>query len=138
MNYIRSFNEVGIKDIPLVGGKNASLGEMYQALRPKGVRIPEGFIINADAFTRLFKDQRLSDAIYGRLDSLDTRDVAQLEKTGREVRELIHSNGLPTDIKTDIRNAYTELCQLVGIEDVDVAVRSSATAEDLPETSFAG
>lgn len=138
MNYIRRFSEVGIKDVSLVGGKNASLGEMYQALRPKGVRIPEGFVITADAFTRLFEEQGLSKAVYEKLDSLDTRDVAQLEKTGREVRELIRLTGLPKGISTDIRNAYTELCQLVGLEDVDVAVRSSATAEDLPEASFAG
>ena len=138
MNYIRRFNEIGIKDIPLVGGKNASLGEMYLALRPQGVRIPEGFIITADAFTRLFEEKKLSEVVYDRLDSLDVRNVAQLEKTGREVRELIRSNGLPADISTDIRNAYTDLCLLVGLEDVDVAVRSSATAEDLPEASFAG
>lgn len=138
MNYVRRFNEIGIKDIPLVGGKNASLGEMYQALRPKGVRIPEGFIITADAFTRLFEDKNLSDPVYEKLDSLDTHDFAQLEKTGREIRELIRATGLSTDISTAIRNAYTELCQLVGLEDVDVAVRSSATAEDLPAASFAG
>lgn len=138
MNYVRRFNEIGINDIGLVGGKNASLGEMYQALRPKGVQIPEGFVITADAFTRLFEEQGLSEKVYEKLDALDTRDIAQLEKTGREVRDLIRSTGLPTDIKTDIRNAYAELCQLVGLDDVDVAVRSSATAEDLPGASFAG
>lgn len=138
MKYVRRFNEVGIKDVPLVGGKNASLGEMYKSLRPKGVSIPEGFIVTADAFTRLFEDKGLAEDVYKRLDSLDTRDVNQLQKTGRDVRELIRSRGLSTDISTDIRNAYTELCQLVGLEDVDVAVRSSATAEDLPEASFAG
>jgi pyruvate, water dikinase len=138
MNYVRRFNEVGIQDIPLVGGKNASLGEMYQALRPKGVRIPEGFVVTADAFTRLFEEKNLSEVIYEWLDSLDTQNVEELAKTGREVRDLIRSNGLPTDIGTDIRNAYTELCRHVGLNDVDVAVRSSATAEDLPEASFAG
>lgn len=138
MNYIRRFSEVGIKDISLVGGKNASLGEMYQALRPQGVLIPEGFIVTADAFSKLFEEKKFSDTIFEKLDSLNTQDVAQLAKIAREVREQIRSHGLPSDIKTDIRNAYIELCQLVGIEDVDVAVRSSATAEDLPGASFAG
>jgi pyruvate,water dikinase len=136
--YIRSFNEVGIHDVPLVGGKNASLGEMYQALRPKGIKIPEGFVVTADAFTNLFEEKNLSNNIYGKLLSLDVQDVAQLEKVGREIRSQIRSAGLPTEISTAIRNAYAQLCQLVGQEDVDVAVRSSATAEDLPDASFAG
>lgn len=138
MKYIRRFNEVGIKDISLVGGKNASLGEMYQSLRPKGVRLPEGFIVTADAFTRLFEENELSKAVYEKLDALDTQDIAKLEKAGREIRELINSAGLPIEISTDIRNAYSELCQFVGENDVDVAVRSSATAEDLEDASFAG
>ena len=138
MSYIRRFHEIGINDVALVGGKNASLGEMYQAMRPKGVHIPEGFVITADAFTKLIEEKDLSKTIYKKLDSLDMRDMEQLEKTGREVRELIRSTDLPTEISTDIRNAYAELCQLVGVEELDVAVRSSATAEDLPEASFAG
>jgi pyruvate,water dikinase len=138
MNYIRRFNEVGIDDIALVGGKNASLGEMFQALRPKGIQIPEGFIITADAFSEIFKRNQLSEVVYNKIDTIDHRHVTQLAKIGKEVRELIRSKGLPPHISTDIRNAYAELCQLVGEEDVDVAVRSSATAEDLPEASFAG
>jgi pyruvate,water dikinase len=138
VHYIRSFNEIGIQDIPLVGGKNASLGEMYQALRPQGIRIPEGFVLTVDAFNRLFENQLLYDTVYDRLESFDINDVAQLEKAGREIRSLILATGLPNDVSTSIRNAYAQLCQLVGQEDVDVAVRSSATAEDLPEASFAG
>jgi pyruvate,water dikinase len=138
MSYIRRFSEIGMKDIALVGGKNASLGEMYQELRTKGVRLPEGFVITADAFSRLISNSNLSQKIYPTLAALDTRDVNKLEKTGREIRELIRSLGLPSDVKTDIRNAYTELCQLLGTDEVDVAVRSSATAEDLPDASFAG
>ena len=137
-NYIRRFNEVGINDILLVGGKNASLGEMYQALRPLGVRIPEGFVVTAEAFSLLLKEKKIEETLYQRLDALDTSDVGQLEKTGREVRELIRSAGLPSDISTAIRNAYAQLCTLVGVEEVSVAVRSSATAEDLPQASFAG
>lgn len=138
MNYIRTFNEIGINDVALVGGKNASLGEMYRALRPKGIRTPEGFVITADAFTKLFEEKKLSEVIYRSLLTLDVNDVGQLEKTGREIRSQIRSAGLPVEVSTSIRNAYSQLCQLVGIHDVDVAVRSSATAEDLPEASFAG
>ena len=138
MNYVARFNEIGIQDIGLVGGKNASLGEMYQALRPKGINIPEGFIITAQAFTKLIEEKNIADVIYSKLDKLDPTNVLDLSKTGREIRELIRSSGLPKDVSTDIRNAYAELCQLVGQSDVDVAVRSSATAEDLPEASFAG
>lgn len=138
MNYICRYKEIGINDVSIVGGKNASLGEMYQALRPKGINIPEGFVITADAFTSLLDKKNLSNTIYEKLDQLDVSHVDQLEKAGKEIRALIHSSGLPTEISTDIRNAYAELCQLVGVEDLDVAVRSSATAEDLPEASFAG
>ncbi len=138
MKYIRSFDEIGIHDISLVGGKNASLGEMYQALRPRGIRIPEGFVLTVDAFSRLFEDKNLSDSVYGKLLEIDVNDIGQLAKAGREIRTMIKGHGLPVDVCTDIRNAYAQLCQLVGQEDIDVAVRSSATAEDLPEASFAG
>lgn len=138
MNYVCRFNEVGIKDISLVGGKNASLGEMIQSLTPKGIRIPDGFVVTAHAFSKLFEKNNLSQIVYEKLDSIDTHNISQLAKVGREVRELIRTTGLPKEVSTDIRNAYTELCQLVGQDDVDVAVRSSATAEDLPEASFAG
>lgn len=138
MNYIRSYSEINMKDLSLVGGKNASLGEMYQSLRPGGIKIPEGFVITADAFTKLFEEKNLSQIIYSKLRSLDLKNVAQLEKTGREVRSLIEAAGLPKDVSTAIRNAYANLCSFLGLDDVDVAVRSSATAEDLPEASFAG
>lgn len=138
VGYIRRFSEIRIEDIPLVGGKNASLGEMHQALRPEGIQIPEGFVITADAFTRMFDEKNLREPIYGKLQNLDVSNVSALTKTGQEIREMVRSAGLPTEISTDIRTAYAELCQLVGEEDVDVAVRSSATAEDLPDASFAG
>lgn len=138
MSYIRRFSEISMKDLSLVGGKNASLGEMYQALRGKGVRIPEGFVVTADAFSALLENSDLSTQVYEKLDQLNTSDLGSLEKVGRQIRELIRASGLPLEVKTDIRNAYAELCQLVGVEDLDVAVRSSATAEDLPGASFAG
>ena len=137
-SYIRRFDEVGIEDVGLVGGKNASLGEMYQALRPRGINIPEGFIITADAFGALMEQKDIAKNIYDQLDALDVEDVAELSKLGRNIRQQIRASGLPTEVATAIRNAYAGLCQYVGIEDVDVAVRSSATAEDLPEASFAG
>ncbi len=136
--YIRNFSEVGIKDISLVGGKNASLGEMYQKLKPLGVRIPEGFIVTADAFTAFLEERNISEKIYGKLSGLDTTDISELERSGQEIRDLIRSQELSVDLKTDLRNAYTHLGHLLGRENVDVAVRSSATAEDLPGASFAG
>lgn len=138
MNFIRRFSEIGIGDIQLVGGKNASLGEMYQNLRPKGVRIPEGFVITAEAFSKLLSVHNISDSIFTKLEELNAQDVVALEATGREIRDLIRSSGLPAELSADIRNAYTELCQHIGVADVPVAVRSSATAEDLAEASFAG
>ncbi len=138
INYIRSFNEIGINDIPLVGGKNASLGEMYQALRPRGIHIPEGFVITADAFSRLLEQKNVSKSIFDKLNSLDVNNVEQLAKIAHAVRAEIRAAGIPIDISTSIRTAYANLCQLIGIENVDVSVRSSATAEDLPEASFAG
>ncbi len=137
-SFVRKFNDIGMNDIPLVGGKNASLGEMVQALKPKGIHLPEGFVITADAFTKLFEQNNLSEEIYDKLDKLNSQDVNQLNHTGKEIREKIRNAGLPVEIRTAIRNAYAELCLLVGEEDLDVAVRSSATAEDLPEASFAG
>lgn len=138
MNYIRNFSEIGINDIPLVGGKNASLGEMYQALRPKDINIPEGFVVTADAFSALIDEKKLADIIYPRLEALDVRNVGELAKTGRDIRSLIRSAGLPKDVAEQIKKAYRELCKQTIVNDVDIAVRSSATAEDLPEASFAG
>ncbi len=138
VNYIRQFNEIGIHDVALVGGKNASLGEMFQALRPKGINIPDGFVITADAFTKLFEKNNLQKEVYARLLNLDVTKVDLLEKAGREIRDLIRFTGLPEDIKSSIKKAYMELCHKTQQQDIDVAVRSSATAEDLPEASFAG
>ncbi|MGZ3769303.1 MAG: phosphoenolpyruvate synthase [Bdellovibrio sp.] len=137
-NFIRWFNEISMKDIPLVGGKNASLGEMYQALNPKGIEIPNGFAITADAFTELIKQNDLAEKIYPSLARLNTQDTGLLAKTGKEIRTLIRQSGLPKNISDEIRQAYSELCKKSGVEQLDVAVRSSATAEDLPDASFAG
>jgi pyruvate,water dikinase len=138
MSYIRGYNEVGIKDIPLVGGKNASLGEMYQALKKKGVNIPEGFIITADSFSKLLENKNISEIIYSKLDKLNTQNISMLETTGKEIRSLILNSGIPFDIGLEIKEAYEKLCLKTNIKNIHVAVRSSATAEDLPHASFAG
>jgi len=135
--FILWFNETGIKDVPLVGGKNASLGEMYRKLTPKGVRVPNGFSITAAAYRYLLKEAGIADDIRRILRGLNTHDIANLQSRGRQVRELIRSKPLPASLETKVREAYRKLEAEFG-KNVDVAVRSSATAEDLPDASFAG
>ncbi|UCG90639.1 MAG: phosphoenolpyruvate synthase, partial [Candidatus Heimdallarchaeota archaeon] len=125
-------------DVPLVGGKNASLGEMYHSLKEKGVLVPNGFAITAGAYRHLLKDAGIEDAVKEALDGLDTHDIRNLQERGRKVREIIRYAKLPDDLEEDIRKAYRRLCEETKSIDVDVAVRSSATAEDLPDASFAG
>jgi pyruvate,water dikinase len=136
--YIKNLNTISIKDIPLVGGKTASLGEMYQQLRPKGISIPPGFAITAEAFTTVINEGQLSERIHQLLDKLDTNDVAALSQAGREIRAMIKSVKIPDKLASEIKSAYHNLSQIAGIQNSDVAVRSSATAEDLPDASFAG
>lgn len=136
--YIKWFESISIGDIPLVGGKNASLGEMYQRLIPQGIKIPPGFAVTADAFSSLVAQNGISEKIYSMLSGLDPRDTGELAKIGHEIRTLVRSVGMPKNVSEEIRQAYTELCRRSGIDEIDVAVRSSATAEDLPDASFAG
>lgn len=136
--YIRWFDEISIKDIPLVGGKNASLGEMYQAWSLKGISIPPGFALTADAFTLFISENNLASKIYPMLADLNPQNTEQLSKVGHGVRALIRSGKLPLNVQDEIKEAYTSLSRHVGTEQLDVAVRSSATAEDLPSASFAG
>jgi pyruvate,water dikinase len=136
-NYIRRFSELGIDDVPLVGGKNASLGEMYQALTGKGVRVPNGFATTAQAFRDYLKHNDLTDRIGSTLESLDVDDVDALATTGAQIRGWIVDAELPPQLSEEIVAAYREMEQEYGPE-ADVAVRSSATAEDLPDASFAG
>ena len=134
---IRWFEEIGIEDIPLVGGKNASLGEMYRALAPRGVQVPNGFAITADAYREFLRVTKLDRTIEEILQSLNTQDLANLRQRGRQVREAILAATLPAHLQQAISEAYVRLSD--GSHDlVDVAVRSSATAEDLPDASFAG
>ncbi|MFX0124909.1 MAG: phosphoenolpyruvate synthase [Candidatus Hodarchaeota archaeon] len=136
--YILWFDELRIEDVPLVGGKNASLGEMYHSLKEKGVLIPNGFAITAAAYRHLLKDAGIEDAVRDALEGLDTHDIRNLQERGRKVREIIRYAKLPDDLDEEIRKAYHKLCEELGTMDADVAVRSSATAEDLPDASFAG
>ncbi len=135
--YIRFFKELGIDDVPLVGGKNASLGEMYQTLAPQGVRIPNGFAITAEAYRYMLDSANAWPALHDALDNFDADDVADLARRGKRARDIVYGAGLPVDLAAEIIAAYRLLQQEYG-DEVGLAVRSSATAEDLPTASFAG
>ncbi len=131
------FDEIGIEDVPLVGGKNASLGEMYQKLTSKGVAVPHGFAITAYAYRHLLKTAGIAQAIEDALAGLDTHDMRNLQARGEKARDIIRTAKFPDDLRQAIAKAYAKMEEEYG-PNVDVAVRSSATAEDLPDASFAG
>jgi len=135
--FIKWFADITIADIPIVGGKNASLGEMVRELASQGVRVPNGFAITAAAFRYFLREAGLDQLIRTTLADLDTRDMANLSARGHAVRQAIRSASLPDDLQAQILAAYQEL-QGQSAAPLDVAVRSSATAEDLPDASFAG
>ena len=135
--FVKWFNEVGIVDVPRVGGKNAALGEMFSNLVPLGVNVPDGFALTADAYRHFFKDTGLDEQIKGILSDLNTKDIHNLQIRGKKVREAILKADLPEDLNEVIAKAYKKLEEKYG-KNRDVAVRSSATAEDLPGASFAG
>ena len=150
------FNEVGIKDIPLVGGKNASLGEMYSSLRSKKIKVPNGFAVTSEAYRYFIRENDLDGKIKKALKGLDTSNMRNLAERGHRIREAVLSAQFPTDLRNDIIKAYAKLSNeharnksfriTLDKEDhtnhfaggVDTAVRSSATAEDLVDASFAG
>lgn len=135
--FILWFDQLCIEDVPLVGGKNASLGEMYKNLNPKGVNIPNGFAITAYAYRYILEKMQIKDKIKQILSDLNTKDLHNLQDRGDKVRRLIRTTEIPDELKKVIIEAYHHLSKQYG-EDTDVAVRSSATAEDLPDASFAG
>ena len=137
MDFIKWYSEVGIGDVSSVGGKNAALGEMYSNLVPLGVNVPDGFALTAEAYRHFFKETGLDDQIKGILSDLDTKSIKNLQTRGKKVREAILRAELPGDLKNVIAGSYAEMEKKYG-KDEDVAVRSSATAEDLPGASFAG
>ncbi|MFA6256784.1 MAG: phosphoenolpyruvate synthase [Candidatus Paceibacterota bacterium] len=135
--FVKWYSEVGIEDVPFVGGKNAALGEMYSNLVPLGVNVPDGFALTADAYRHFFKETGLDERIKEILADLDTRSIKNLQVRGKKVRETILKATLPQDLKDAVTESYVKLCEKYG-KNTDVAVRSSATAEDLPGASFAG
>jgi len=130
------FEELNKEDIPLVGGKNANLGEMLKA----GIPVPPGFAITAYAYKRFIEETGIAEQIYKIIDETvtDKNDPKQYEEASRKIRALIESTPMPDYLAEEIRQAYRELCNRTNVANVSVAVRSSATAEDLPDASFAG
>ncbi|MFP4588291.1 MAG: phosphoenolpyruvate synthase [Desulfohalobiaceae bacterium] len=135
--YINWLENLGMQDIGQVGGKNAALGAMIQELKQEGVRVPDGFATTADAYWRVIKENQLDEFLSNRLEELQ-QGKRTLPETGSSIRNKILQLAWPEEIASSIRQAYRELCQRYNSEAVDVAVRSSATAEDLPDASFAG
>jgi pyruvate,water dikinase len=135
--YIQWFKDLGMDDVPVVGGKNASLGEMISNLSNAGIQVPDGFATTADAFREHLQVSGLEKRINARLDDLDTEDMIALAQTGAEIRQWVENAPLPEGLINAVTKAWQDISQATS-GDVSVAVRSSATAEDLPEASFAG
>jgi pyruvate,water dikinase len=138
MRFIMPFEQVGLADIAEVGGKNASLGELTQALVPLGIAVPHGFAVTAEAFREHLAQGQLAEHTFASLDAVDVSNVAELSKLSGAIRSLIRATPLPKAVADEVVLAYQELSRRHGEAHTDVAVRSSATAEDLPTASFAG
>jgi pyruvate, water dikinase len=137
MTFILPFSQIRLADLPQVGGKNSSLGEMFNSLANVGVRVPNGFAITADAYRYFLRENDLVERIEAALHGLDASQLDQLEQVGSLVRQWIKEAEIPADLAAEIRAAYKQRESEYG-SNYDVAVRSSATAEDLPDASFAG
>lgn len=133
--YVFPFSQLRMTDVDRVGGKNASLGELLSQLTSAGIRVPDGFATTAEAFRLFLKEGGLEDRIHARLAKLDVDDVKALAAAGAEIRGWIESAPFPAELEKEIREFYEWLREG---RDISVAVRSSATAEDLPDASFAG
>lgn len=138
MKYIKFFNEIRNKDVPIVGGKNASIGEMFQELIEVGIKVPNGFAITSDAYWYLLDSGGIRQKIKDLLENVDVSEIDVLKARSKKIRELIFTTPFPKDLKDEILEAYKVLSQEYNMKEADVAVRSSATAEDLPDASFAG
>ena len=136
--HILWFKEISVTDVPLVGGKNASLGEMYRNLVSKGINIPNGFALTAYAYFTYLKETGIENQLKEIFDNFDPDDIKSLQKTGKAARELILNVEFPKRIRKNIIKSYKKLGQNYKTKNLSVAVRSSATAEDLPDASFAG
>lgn len=137
VSHIRWFNEIGLDDVPLVGGKNASLGEMYRNLTAEGVRVPNGFAVTAEAYAYVLEYNNAWRLLHAALDGLDPDDVRDLQARGEKARAIVYGCQIPDDLKAAILQGYAQLKREYG-DKISLAVRSSATAEDSPEASFAG
>jgi pyruvate,water dikinase len=138
MRWIRPFAEIGMDDVPLVGGKNASLGEMTRELGPLGIRVPSGYAVTADAYRYFLRANDLEAPIGEAMAGLKRGDVEGLRRTSRSIQNSVIGAEFPEDLETEVLRSYGELSTRYGENFTDVAVRSSATAEDLPTASFAG
>ena len=136
--YLVDLDKVGLEDIDQVGGKNASLGEMLQNLSALGIQIPNGFAITVNAYREFIRYNDLDTAIHSIINSINFDDIESLRRGGQQARQLLKNGKFPRDLSEAIIEKYNELSNNYGQEITDVAVRSSATAEDLPDASFAG
>jgi len=135
--FVLDFAEITLKDLVRVGGKNASLGEMFRTLKPRGVGVLDGFATTADAYRRLLATGSLGDRLGSIFSSFDPENLPELARRGESARAAVLETPIPEDLRHEILDAYARLCARLGREP-ELAVRSSATAEDLPEASFAG
>lgn len=138
MKYIKFFKELNNRDVPIVGGKNASIGEMFQELVPMGIKVPNGFAITSEAYWYLLDSAGIREKIKELLDGIDVTEIDVLNVRSKKIRDMIFGTPLPEDLRKEILEAYKILSEEYKMEEADVAVRSSATAEDLPDASFAG
>ncbi len=138
MRYIKFFKELNNKNVNLVGGKNASIGEMFQELVPIGIKVPDGFAITSEAYWYLLEQGGAKQKIIELLENVDATEIDVLKIRSKQIRELIFGTPFPSDLRDEIFQAYEILSRQYDMKEADVAVRSSATAEDLPDASFAG
>ena len=132
--YVKKFEDLSKSDIGIAGGKGANLGELTQA----GIPVPPGFVVTAQAYEYFMDEAGINDQVMSILDQIDINDTKALQAAAEEIKAIIIESPIPEDLVMFIKEYYNELCQRVGEDDTDVAIRSSATAEDLPEASFAG
>ena len=137
MTYVRWYGDLRSKDVPYVGGKNASLGEMVSSLKDQGIRVPDGFATTSDAYWKFLDENKIRERVDDLLKEMH-KGSKSLSQVGPAIRKLFLRSKFPADVASEIKEAYKELSKRYRVNRVDVAVRSSATAEDLPEASFAG
>lgn len=134
--YIIPFNKIHLSDLPSVGGKNASLGEMFNDLNPIGIKVPDGFAITVESYNQFLLYNNLQEKLSQLLKLIDTKSLSNLPQIALQCRKLVENSSMPDAVKNQITKTYRQLGE--NRENISVAVRSSATAEDLPTASFAG